>query len=49
MDVFGMDAAQLAAAGATWTTREILQQPAAWSEIEMLLNERAAELREFLQ
>jgi len=49
MDVFGMDAAQLAAAGATWTTREILQQPAAWSEIEMLLSERAAELREFLQ
>lgn len=49
MDVFGLDAAQLAAAGATWTAREILQQPAAWNEIQTLLTERAEQLREFLQ
>ncbi len=38
MDVFGLNAEQLDAAGAHWTAREILQQPQVWSGIQNLVD-----------
>ncbi len=48
MDIFGTSA-EIEAAGAQWTAREILQQPALWAEIETRMAARAAELWEFLE
>jgi len=45
---FGLNGAQLDAAGAHWTAREVLQQPQVWAEIHSLLAGEAARLREFL-
>ncbi len=47
-DVFGLSAAELAAAGGEWTAREILQQPALWLQIESWLRAEAPRLQQFL-
>jgi tagatose-6-phosphate ketose/aldose isomerase len=44
----GRTAAELEAAGAAWTAREILQQPALWCEIEALMRREAPRVRAFL-
>ena len=48
MDAFGLTMAQLDAAGAPWTAREILQQPQVWAQIEHLLAGDSARLAGFL-
>jgi tagatose-6-phosphate ketose/aldose isomerase len=45
---FGLQGTQLDAAGAHWTTREVLQQPQVWAEIHSLIASEAARLAEFL-
>jgi tagatose-6-phosphate ketose/aldose isomerase len=49
MDIFGLSTAQLDAAGAHWTAREVLQQPRVWAEIHSLIAGEAARLAEFLE
>lgn len=46
--VFGLSEQQIDAAGAHWTAREILQQPALWRRIEDLIAGDAERLRRFL-
>lgn len=48
MDVFAQSPAQLEAAGAQWTTREVLQQPTLWSRIEAQVASERARLDSFL-
>jgi tagatose-6-phosphate ketose/aldose isomerase len=48
MDAFGLTMAQLDAAGAAWTAREILQQPQVWAQIEHMLAGDSARLAGFL-
>jgi tagatose-6-phosphate ketose/aldose isomerase len=48
MDTFGLNAAQVDAAGAHWTAREVLQQPQVWAEIYRLIDGEAARLGGFL-
>jgi len=47
MDVLGLTAAQIEAAGAHWTAREVLQQPRIWPEIEALIEREATRLSKF--
>ncbi len=49
MNAFGLSAAQLDSAGAHWTSREILQQPQVWAEIERQLAAQADDLDAFLE
>jgi tagatose-6-phosphate ketose/aldose isomerase len=49
MDALGLTAAQIEAAGAHWTAREVLQQPRIWPEIEMLIEREAGRLSKFLE
>jgi tagatose-6-phosphate ketose/aldose isomerase len=49
MDVFGLNAQQLDAAGAHWTAREIVQQPHVWSEIQSLVGAVSSFLAPLLQ
>jgi tagatose-6-phosphate ketose/aldose isomerase len=49
MDVFGLNAQQLDAAGAHWTAREIVQQPLVWSEIQSLVGGVSSFLAPLLQ
>lgn len=49
MDVFGLNAEQLNAAGAHWTAREIVQQPQIWSEIQELVGGVSSFLAPLLQ
>jgi tagatose-6-phosphate ketose/aldose isomerase len=44
----GFTAEQLDARGATWTTREIAQQPATWTEVARLVSAQRATLDQFL-
>jgi tagatose-6-phosphate ketose/aldose isomerase len=44
----GLTAAQLEARGATWTAREIAQQPAVWADLANLLASQRASLDQFL-
>jgi len=48
MNAFGLNAAQIDAAGAHWTVREVLQQPRIWGEIEQQIASQAAGLGAFL-
>ena len=48
MDAFGLTLAQIDAAGAHWTVREVLQQPHLWAQIERELAADAARLAAFL-
>jgi len=48
MDIFGLSATELDRAGATWTAREIAQQPGIWLEVERLLAGQAGALAAFL-
>jgi tagatose-6-phosphate ketose/aldose isomerase len=45
----GFPPAELAARGATWTTREIAQQPAVWSEVGQLIARERSDLDHFLE
>ena len=45
---FGLDAAQLEAAGAEWTSAEVLQQPAIWRDVEALMTQEAGRVGAFL-
>jgi tagatose-6-phosphate ketose/aldose isomerase len=49
MQYLGITQAELEAAGGYWTAREIAQQPAAWTEVEGLMQRDAAALRDFLE
>jgi len=49
MNAFGLSAAQLDAAGAHWTAREVLQQPQVWAQIERQIAGEAGSLDAFLQ
>ena len=49
MDVFGLNAEQLDAAGAHWTAREIVQQPQVWGEIHGLVGGVSSFLAPLLQ
>ncbi|HEY3731520.1 MAG TPA: SIS domain-containing protein [Steroidobacteraceae bacterium] len=49
MDEFGMTMAQINAAGAHWTAREVLQQPALWAQTEQLIAAESARLSGFLE
>jgi tagatose-6-phosphate ketose/aldose isomerase len=49
MDAFGLTMAQIDAAGAHWTAREILQQPDLWAQIEHSLAGESARLARFLE
>ena len=49
MDAFGMTMAQIDAAGAHWTVREILQQPQIWAQIEHSHAAESARLAGFLE
>ncbi|MGH8140571.1 MAG: SIS domain-containing protein [Steroidobacteraceae bacterium] len=48
MDTFGLTSLELESAGAHWTAREVLQQPAVWGEIDSLIAADAARRSEFL-
>ena len=48
MSAFGLSAAQIDSAGAHWTSREILQQPQIWAQIERQIAAEAAGLGAFL-
>src|SRR5579863_9517143 len=48
MDPLGLTAAQIDAAGARWTVREVLQQPRIWAEIAGLIESQSQRLAEFL-
>jgi tagatose-6-phosphate ketose/aldose isomerase len=48
MDYLGITQAQLETAGGYWTAREISQQPAAWIDIERLLERDAVALHAYL-
>lgn len=48
MTVFGLGAKEIEEAGATWTMREVLQQPEIWVEVERLIAGEARRLGEFL-
>jgi len=47
-EAFGLGAAELDAAGAHWTAREILQQPQLWADVERLTAADAPRLKSFL-
>jgi len=49
MSYLGLDDAFLAEHGATWTAREIEQQPRSWKRTQDMLNTRAPEIEEFLR
>jgi tagatose-6-phosphate ketose/aldose isomerase len=49
MMMFGFSAAEIDGAGAQWTAREVLQQPAVWSEIEGQIAREADALDRFLE
>jgi len=46
--MFGLTDSEIEAAGAMWTVREVLQQPAIWAEVERLMAGEAQALSEFL-
>jgi tagatose-6-phosphate ketose/aldose isomerase len=46
--MFGLSASEIDDAGATWTVREVLQQPDIWAEVERLVADEAQPLSEFL-
>jgi tagatose-6-phosphate ketose/aldose isomerase len=46
--MFGLSAKEIDDAGATWTMREVLQQPEIWAEIERLIASEAQHLIDFL-
>jgi tagatose-6-phosphate ketose/aldose isomerase len=46
--MFGLSDSEIEAAGATWTVREVLQQPAVWAEVERLVAGEAQALSGFL-
>ncbi len=46
--MFGLGAKEIEEAGATWTMREVLQQPEIWAEVERLIAGEARRLGEFL-
>jgi tagatose-6-phosphate ketose/aldose isomerase len=46
--MFGLSAKEIEDAGATWTTREVLQQPEIWAQVERLIAGEAQGLSEFL-
>src|SRR5271154_3283492 len=48
MMMFGLSAKEIDDAGAEWTAREILQQPAVWAEIDTLIAAGAPAYAEFL-
>jgi tagatose-6-phosphate ketose/aldose isomerase len=48
MMMFGLSAKELEAAGAQWTAREVLQQPAVWAQIETQMAAEAQSLADFL-
>ena len=46
--MFGLSDSEIEAAGATWTVREVLQQPEIWAVVERLIGDEAQPLSEFL-
>ena len=48
MNYLGHPQAVLDAAGGSWTAREIVQQPAVWTQIERLMKRESGPLRSFL-
>jgi tagatose-6-phosphate ketose/aldose isomerase len=46
--MFGLSDSEIEVAGATWTVREVLQQPEIWTVVERLIADEAQPLSEFL-